>query len=90
MRQGPRGEGARRGRPVLQAALGPTCSGDALVACKLDRLVRSLEQLTETVEDLERRGGGFRSPTEAIGAAAAGGRGGPNRGPNERSRYPSR
>ena len=41
---------------------------------RLDRLARSLGQLIETVETLERRGVGFRSLTESIDTTSAGGR----------------
>ncbi len=58
--------GARRDRPELNAALDYMRAGDTLVVWKLDRLARSLKQLIETVEDLEERGIGFRSLTEAI------------------------
>ena len=48
--------------------------GDTLVVWKLDRLARSLKQLIETIEDLEVKGIGFRSLTEAIDTTTAGGR----------------
>ena len=46
-------------RPELRAALDYCREGDRLVVWKLDRLARSLKQLTDTLEDLERRGVGF-------------------------------
>jgi DNA invertase Pin-like site-specific DNA recombinase len=71
--------GAQRDRPELKAALGymRDGAGDVLVVWKLDRLARSLKQLIETVEDLERGGVGLRSLTEAIDTTTAGGRPGP-------------
>jgi DNA invertase Pin-like site-specific DNA recombinase len=47
--------GAQRERSQLRAALDYMCEGDALAVWRLDRLARSLKQLIETVEDLERR-----------------------------------
>ena len=68
--------GAQRERPELAAALGylRDQAGDVLVVWKMDRLARSLAQLIETVTDLEERGVGFRSLTEAIDTTSAGGR----------------
>ena len=68
--------GAQRDRPELKAALGfaRDHAGDVLVVWKLDRLARSLPQLIATVEDLDQRGIGFRSLTEAIDTTTAGGR----------------
>lgn len=66
--------GANRDRPELAAALDYMRKGDTLVVWKLDRLARSLKQLIETVEGLEKRGIGFRSLTEAIDTTTAGGR----------------
>ena len=68
--------GAQRDRPELKAALHYTRdgTGDVLVVWKLDRLARSLRQLIETVEDLDRRKVGLRSLMEAIDTASAGGR----------------
>lgn len=66
--------GANRERPQLAAALDYMREGDTLVVWKLDRLARSLKQLMETVEGLEKRGIGFRSLTEAIDTTTAGGR----------------
>ena len=66
--------GAQRDRPELEAAIGYMRKGDTLIAWKLDRLARSIKQLIETVEDLEERGIGFRSLTEAIDTTTNGGR----------------
>jgi predicted site-specific integrase-resolvase len=41
--------GAQRDRPALKAALDYVREGDTLVVWKLDRLARSLKQLSETV-----------------------------------------
>lgn len=66
--------GAKTDRPQLKAALEYMRGDDTLVVWKLDRLARSLKQLVETVEDLEARGIGFRSITEAIDTTTAGGK----------------
>ncbi len=66
--------GAQRERPELKAALDYAREGDTLVVWKLDRLARSIRQLIETVEDLERRKIGLRSLTEAIDTTTPGGR----------------
>ena len=68
--------GAQRDRPELAAALQymRDDGNDVLVVWKLDRLARSLRQLIETVEDLERRGIGFESLTERIDTTSAAGR----------------
>lgn len=66
--------GAQRDRPELQAALGFIREGDTLVVWKLDRLARSMKQLVETIEDMDGRGIGFRSLTEAIDTTTPGGK----------------
>ena len=66
--------GAQRERPELKAALAYMRTGDTLVVWKLDRLARSIKQLIETVEDLEKREIGFRSLTETIDTTTSGGR----------------
>jgi DNA invertase Pin-like site-specific DNA recombinase len=58
----------------LKAALEYVRAGDTIVVWKLDRLARSLKQLIETVDDLQRREIGFRSLTEAIDTTTPGGR----------------
>ncbi len=58
--------GAAIDRPQLKSAVEYLRAGDTLVVWKLDRLARSLRQLIQTVDDLKRRGIGFRSLTEAI------------------------
>jgi DNA invertase Pin-like site-specific DNA recombinase len=66
--------GAQRDRPELAAALKYMREGDVLVVWRLDRLARSLIQLIETVEDLQMRGIGFQSVTEAIDTTTPAGR----------------
>src|SRR5919205_2643521 len=65
--------GAQRDRPQLRAALDYLREGDTLVVWKLDRLARSTQQLIGTVEELARRGVGFRCLTQDIDTTSAGG-----------------
>jgi DNA invertase Pin-like site-specific DNA recombinase len=58
--------GVKAERPGLHKALGFARSGDTLVVWRLDRLGRSLKDLVEKVEDLQKRGVGFRSLHESI------------------------
>ena len=69
-----RASGARADRPGLKQALDYVRDGDVLIVWKLDRLGRSLPHLIETVAELEKRGVGFRSLTEAIDTTTPGGR----------------
>jgi hypothetical protein len=69
-----RASGARAERVGLRSALEYVRNGDVLIVWKLDRLGRSLPHLIETVTELERRGVGFRSITEAIDTTTPGGR----------------
>ena len=66
--------GATAARPGLADALAYARPGDTLVVWRLDRLGRSLRHLIETVTDLERRGVGFKSLTEAIDTTSPGGK----------------
>lgn len=66
--------GAQRDRPQLAAALEYLRKGDALVVWKLDRLARSIRQLIEIGEELERRQIGLRSLTEQIDTTTPDGR----------------
>ena len=66
--------GAAVERPGLVQALAYTRPGDTLVVWRLDRLGRSLRHLIETVTDLEQRGIGLRSLTEAIDTTSPGGK----------------
>ena len=68
--------GAQRDRPELMAALDYIRGDveDVLVVWKLDRLARSLIQLIETADLLQKRGVGLKSLTEAIDTTSAGGR----------------
>jgi len=58
--------GAKTDRPQLVAALDYLRPGDTLAVWKLDRLARSIRQLIDTIDALDREGCGFRSLTEAI------------------------
>lgn len=66
--------GATRERPELVACLRTMRKGDTLVVWKLDRLARSLKDLVEIIDDLQKRGVGLRSLTEAIDTTSTGGR----------------
>jgi len=66
--------GAKADRPRLIEALAYVREGDVLVIWKLDRLGRSLPHLIETVSQLEKRGVGLLSLTEAIDTTTPGGR----------------
>ena len=66
--------GAQRDRPQLVAALDYVRAGDTLVVWKLDRLARSVRQLVETAEDLQRRGIGLKVLTQDIDTTTPGGR----------------
>ena len=52
----------------------PCDAGDVLVVWKLDRLARSLTQLIDTIESLEKQNIGFRSLTESIDTTTSGGK----------------
>jgi DNA invertase Pin-like site-specific DNA recombinase len=61
-------------RPELAACLDYLRAGDTLVVPSLDRLSRSLQDLTTIVAGLRRRGTGFRSLHEALDTTTPGGR----------------
>jgi DNA invertase Pin-like site-specific DNA recombinase len=65
--------GSSNDRPGLKKALEFARSGDAICVWRLDRLGRSLSHLIALMHDLERRGIGFRSLTEAIDTTTVGG-----------------
>ena len=48
--------------------------GDTLVVWRLDRLGRSMKHLIELVTQLEEKGVGFRSLTEAMDTTTSGGK----------------
>lgn len=61
-------------RPQLTDPLSHLREGDTLVVWRMDRLARSSPHLLQTVEELEARGIGFKSLTEAIDTTTSGGR----------------
>ena len=66
--------GAKADRPGLAAALSHLRKGDVLIVWKLDRLGRSLKQLIDVAQDLEKRGIGLRSLQEQIDTTTPGGK----------------
>lgn len=66
--------GSKFDRPGLAECLNFLREGDVLVVWRLDRLGRSLKDLIGIVEDLEKRGIGFRSLQEAIDTTTSGGK----------------
>lgn len=69
-----RASGKSTDRPELIACLRALRAGDELVVWRLDRLGRSLRDLIAIVEDLHGRSVAFRSLTEQLETASAGGR----------------
>lgn len=66
--------GAKDSRPGLDAALAMVREGDVLVVWKLDRLARSIKHLIELSAELESRGAGLSSLSEAIDTSTPSGR----------------
>ena len=66
--------GSSRERPELSKCLDTLRKGDTLTVWRLDRLGRSLKDLVAIISDLEAKGVGFRSLTEAIDTTTAGGK----------------
>jgi DNA invertase Pin-like site-specific DNA recombinase len=66
--------GSKAERPGLKDLLHFVRAGDSVVVWKLDRLGRSLQDLISIVNDLEKRGIGFKSLQESIDTTTPGGR----------------
>lgn len=66
--------GAKASRPGLQMAIEVAREGDVITVWRLDRLGRSLKDLIELVNALERKGVGFTSLQEKIDTTSSGGR----------------
>lgn len=66
--------GVASNRPGLELAMLDARKGDTLVVWKLDRVGRSLRDLLNKLDELEKRGIGFRSLTEGIDTTTPGGR----------------
>lgn len=66
--------GASAARPELDKMLAQLRKGDAVYIYKLDRLGRSLKHLLELVGELQQRGVGLVSLTDAINTTSAQGR----------------
>jgi DNA invertase Pin-like site-specific DNA recombinase len=66
--------GAKEDRPELSRLLDHARQGDVLLVWKLDRLARSLKQLVLMLEDLGKRGIGFRCLAPAIDTTTPEGR----------------
>lgn len=68
------GSGANTKRPMLHKMLARLGEGDVVVVWKMDRLSRSLRDLLVLLEEIENKGAGFVSITEAIDTTTPAGR----------------
>jgi DNA invertase Pin-like site-specific DNA recombinase len=66
--------GKSSNRPELEKVMNYLRKGDTLVVWRLDRLGRSMKHLIELVTQMEERGIGFRSLTEAMDTTTSGGK----------------
>lgn len=66
--------GSRRARPELDRMLDQRRRGDVVVVTKYDRLARSLRDLLEIVDLIQKAGAGFRSIAENIDTTTPAGR----------------
>ncbi|MEL6100497.1 MAG: recombinase family protein [Pseudomonadota bacterium] len=66
--------GGRMNRPQLGFAMKVASRGDCIVVWKLDRLGRSLKDVLQAIEDLDKRGINVRSLTEQIDTTSPYGR----------------
>lgn len=66
--------GAGRKRPELDQLFEQLRKGDVVIVTKYDRLARSLRDLLDIVEVIEKRGAGFRSLAEDINTTTSAGR----------------
>lgn len=66
--------GANPKRPGLREALDALKQDDTLVIWRLDRLGRSMRQLVDTVEEIQKKGAHLKSVNEAIDTSTATGR----------------
>lgn len=66
--------GSLRTRPQLNRLLDQLRPGDVVMVTKYDRLARSLKDLLDIVDQVEKRGAGFRSLAEDIDTTTPAGR----------------
>jgi DNA invertase Pin-like site-specific DNA recombinase len=66
--------GMKADRPVLAEALAFARPGDVIAVYSLSRLARSIRHLLDLADELQQRGVGLRSITEAIDSSTPGGR----------------
>lgn len=66
--------GSLRTRPQLDRLLDQLRPGDVVMVTKYDRLARSLKDLLDIVDQVEKRGAGFRSLAEDIDTTTPAGR----------------
>ena len=57
--------GSRADRAALKRAIGRLAEGDVLIVTRLDRLARSTRDRLNVLEEITRRGAGFRSLADA-------------------------